>query len=262
MTGILCLMSLNGILLIATNEGFIGASNALARSVRKVMPDIAIDIHCDQPGFLERELYDDVQIIEDPHRRSKVDRLPLTRFDRTLYLDSDIRVIEDISEMFRLLDRFDLAIAHAHARHRKETLTKWRNDLPESFPQYNGGVILYHSAKKEVLDFMRHWQRVFHESEFRKDQVTLRELLWETDLRLHTLPPEYNVRYEKYLDVWDAKEAKPRILHFQRFRSGDEDFAQDAAKTVKSTRQKRKENRSLGSISFSAIFSFLKSRIK
>ena len=211
-------MPLNGILLIATNEQYIRASNGLARSVRKVMPDIPIDIHCDLPDFLQRDLFDKVEIIEDPHRRSKVDRMAHTRFDRTLYLDSDIRVVADLGDMFGLLDKFDLAIAHAHARNRYETLEHWRKPLPEAFPQYNGGVVLYNSAKPEVMEFMKEWQDAFHESGFHKDQVTLRELLWDTDLRLHTLPPEYNVRYEKYLKVWDYKEADPKILHFKRFK--------------------------------------------
>jgi hypothetical protein len=45
----------------------------------------------------------------------------------------------------------------------------------------------------------------------------LRELLWGSDLRLHILPPEYNIRYERYLSFWDPKEAVPQILHLAKF---------------------------------------------
>ena len=50
--------------------------------------------------------------LEGAHTRSKVDCLHRSRFARTLYLDADIRVIHDISEMFIVLDRFDIALAH------------------------------------------------------------------------------------------------------------------------------------------------------
>ena len=137
-----------------------------------------------------------------------------TRFQRTLYLDTDIRVVADISEMFDILDRFDIAIAHAHARNRKETKTVWHFHIPDAFPQMNGGVLLFRSSPT-VLDLLRAWQRAYHSAGFAKDQVTLRELLWLSDLRLHILPPEYNIRYERYLSFWEAREAIPRILHFR-----------------------------------------------
>ena len=68
-----------------------------------------------------------------------------------------------------------------------------------------------------VLELLRAWGPAYHSAGFKKDQVTLRELLWLSDLRIHILPPEYNVRYEKYMRVWEEKEAIPRILHFSAF---------------------------------------------
>src|SRR5215212_7194081 len=134
-----------------------------------------------------------------------------------LYMDTDIRVVADISEMFEVLDRFDIALAHAHARNRPETTEVWNIQIPEAFPQMNGGVILF-KATPPVLELMREWQAAYHRAGFSKDQVTLRELIWLSDLRLHILPPEYNLRYEKYLSVWRPREAVPRILHFERFK--------------------------------------------
>jgi len=61
------------------------------------------------------------------------------------------------------------------------------------------------------------WSNAYHESEFDKDQVTLRELLWLSDLRIATLPPEYNLRFKKYLKIWEGDEAQPKILHFGEF---------------------------------------------
>jgi hypothetical protein len=207
---------MDGVLYIATGEGFTRAANGSAASVRERMPGLAIDIFTDRPDALDRSLFDRIEPITDPHRRSKVDCLPRTRFDRTLYLDTDTRVVADIREMFTVLDRFDIALAHAHSRNRASHVEAWRKPLPPAFPQLNGGVILYRRSPP-VVAFLEAWAAAYHGAGIAKDQTTLRELLWDSDLRLHILPPEYNVRYDKYLKVWAPDEATAKILHYRRF---------------------------------------------
>ena len=116
-----------------------------------------------------------------------MDYLQLTPFDRTLYLDSDTMICTPIDDVFDLLDRFDIALAHAHSRNRKRTLKRWTQDLPRSFPQFNGGVIAYRS-RPQVLELLDEWRQCFHSEGFKKDQVRLRELLWKSDLRITMLP--------------------------------------------------------------------------
>ncbi len=207
---------MDGVLYIATGEGFARAANGSALSVREQMPGVAIDIFTDRPECLEPGLFDRVEEITDPHRRSKVDCLPRTRFERTLYLDTDTRVVADIREAFGVLQRFDIALAHAHSRNRSSHVEEWRKPLPPAFPQLNGGVILFRATPR-IAAFLEAWRAAYHTAGFEKDQTTLRELLWESDLRLHILPPEYNVRYKKYLKLWAADEAQPKILHYRRF---------------------------------------------
>ncbi len=181
-----------------------------------MQPDLSIDIFTDSPDVLESELFDRVEIIDSPHRRSKVDYLPKTRFERTLYLDTDTRVVDNISDLFQLLDRFDIAFAHAHTRNRRTHVEQWRISLPQSFPQLNGGVILYR-GDEHTREFLASWSAAYHEAGFSKDQTTLRELIWSSDLKLYVLPPEYNVRYDKYVRIWSESEATPKILHYRRF---------------------------------------------
>ncbi|MCC5973281.1 MAG: hypothetical protein JJT81_04435 [Rubellimicrobium sp.] len=207
---------MDGILYIATGEAFTRAANAAAASVRAQCPGLAIDIFTDSAGVLDPALFDRILPIEDPHRRSKVDYLPRTRFDRTLYLDTDTRIVADITEMFDILDRFDIAFAHAHARNKTTHVEHWTKPLPPAFPQLNGGVILYRRTPA-VTAFLADWSRAYHTAGFGKDQTTLRELVWDSDLRPYILPPEYNIRYEKYLKVWTRDEASPKILHYRRF---------------------------------------------
>ena len=204
----------NGVLFVATGDYALAAHHAAA-SIREHSPNLGIQIFTDCKD-LPAEHFDHIGTIPDPHRRSKVDFISQSCFERTLYLDSDIRIVEDISEMFMLLDRFDIAVAHAHMRNHSPTTQLWRCEIPESFPQMNAGVILFNNSPG-VMKLLADWRVAYKEAGFAKDQVSLRELLWLSDLRIATLPPEYNIRYEKYLEVWAEKEARPRILHYARF---------------------------------------------
>ncbi|SIT74336.1 hypothetical protein SAMN05421665_0032 [Yoonia rosea] len=205
-----------GVNYICTGAVFTKAGVNSARSVRKHSPNLLIDIYTDSPSEIPDGLFDMVHLIADPHRRSKVDYMAKTRFDRSLYLDTDTRVVTDISNMFDLLDRFDLAIAHAHERNKKGNLGGWRCTIPDNFPQLNSGVMVYRRTPV-VINMLSDWQAAFHTAGFNKDQVTLRELLWLSDLRIYILPPEYNVRYAKYIKVWAPNEAEPKILHFASY---------------------------------------------
>jgi hypothetical protein len=143
--------------------------------------------------------------------RDKAFNLHLSPYERTVYLDGDTYVTGDISALFSLLDEFDVALAHAPYR---EVLSK--PDIPSSFPEFNGGVICFCDTD-EVRQFLNRWvskykaqiergspdgEVVFEDCDSleeipngrKHDQPPLREALYESDLRIATLPPEYNFR--------------------------------------------------------------------
>lgn len=211
-----------GVIYIATGRKYIEMAMKSALSIRKFSPELNIHLFgdWDKQGFnFEKSCapFTSVGMVEDAHYRSKVDYMCKSLYDRTLYLDTDTRVAEDITPMFKLLDRFDIALAHAPERVTR--LQKWNTDVPDSFPQFNSGVILYKNSK-EVIQVLSDWKQAFQEAKFRSDQVTLRELLWKSDLRIATLPPEYNLRFFKYIFLWNRREAKAKILHLHYYRRG------------------------------------------
>lgn len=204
----------NGVVFITSGAFHTCAAVEAAKSIRATNPAIPVDL------FTDTELHSDVfsRIVKIPegHLRSKVDYLGASRFPRTLYLDSDTRIVEDLTPMFGLLERFDIALAHSHQRRGARQNIYWRKAIPDAFPQLNGGVILYRQ-NAGVQAFLKDWKQAYHEAGFKWDQITLRELIWNSDLRVYVLPPEYNVRYAKYLDIWGEDEATPKILHFAEF---------------------------------------------
>jgi hypothetical protein len=203
-----------GVIFIAVGKFYVERAKEAALSVRNSNPWLPITLFTDQNAA--SDIFSEVIRFEKGHYRSKIDYLDESPYERTLYLDTDVRVIADLRSMFVLLDRFELAVSHAHRRNDDLTREIWRERIPDAFPQANGGVILYRRTAA-VIDALQEWRKAFHEAGFRKDQVTLREILWTRDLKVYFLPPEYNIRYRKYLYTMSKREAEPKILHMKRF---------------------------------------------
>jgi len=210
---------MNGIMYCSYGLEHVNNTIKSARSAKKHCPDLPVCIFTNAEGSDQikqkgaTKLFEHIFVKEKMHRRSKLDYFNECPFDRTLFLDGDTTIKADIREMFQLLDAFDIALAHAHARNRKKTTKIWRIELPDSFPQFNSGVFLFKKTP-EVRAFFEDWRKSYHEAGIRKDQVTLRECLWKSGLRIATLPPEYNLRYKKYLFIWRRNEATLKIAHY------------------------------------------------
>lgn len=204
----------SGVIFVASGAGHVEVACAAARSVRATNPGLAIALFSDRPP--PEGIFDILRPIEDPHARSKVDMLPMTPFARTLFLDNDTRVLRQLSEMFVLLDVFELAMAQVVRWHKPSYQRTWRAPVPPCFPQYNSGVMLYR-ATEEILRFLERWRADYHAAGIREDQVTLREALWTAPPKLCTLPPQYNMRSYSFVDRYLSQRAKPRILHLPKY---------------------------------------------
>jgi hypothetical protein len=139
-----------------------------------------------------------------------------SRFDKTLYLDVDLFVIADIRDVFEVLDRFDMAMAHDPISNGVRCHTFWCKVLPNAFPQFNGGVVAFRHSPK-VEDLLKNWSAAVRENNFNRDQPVLRELVWNSELRITTLPPEYNLMRFKDLHLWRTHHSAPRIIHSPQF---------------------------------------------
>lgn len=202
-----------GVVYVATGAAHAEAARRSAASVRATNPALGIALFTDQPvigaGF------DVVHAIADPHKRSKVDHLAATPFAETLYLDSDTRVRGDLDELFRLLERFELACAlrgNAVTRHRKG---RGARDIPDAFPEYNCGVLLYRGTER-VRGFLEAWRRAYAALGKVADQRSFRDTVWDSDLRIAVLTSRYNAR--RFDPVgWLLRGERPVIQHMNRF---------------------------------------------
>ncbi|MGE0004596.1 MAG: hypothetical protein AB7S92_03300 [Parvibaculaceae bacterium] len=206
----------SGIVFICTGEFYTDRALEAAESVRRSNPRIPMVLFTDQT--IRSELFVSIERITDPHMRSKIDYLDKSPFDLTLYLDTDVRVIGDISDMFGLLEKYEMAGAHVRARAKPRRLKSWRLSLPRTFPQINCGVLLYKKCEATSRLF-RDWQAAYREAKLEGDQLTFRETLWRSDVKFYVLAPEYNMRSSALLTLL-SKEPRPVILHKRSYHFG------------------------------------------
>ncbi|OIP83976.1 MAG: hypothetical protein AUK37_06445 [Rhodobacterales bacterium CG2_30_65_12] len=204
-----------GVIYVATGPDYRALAEASARSLRAVEPELAVDLFTDDPGAAAPGLFDAVHRIDDPHPRSKLDCMGATRFARTLFLDADTRVLAPLGDLFDVLERFDLALAHDVRRASALIRAGHEVATPYAFPQLNSGVVLYRRSPV-MLGFLAEWARRFGESGATRDQPVLRDMLWQSDLRFWVLPPEFNLRRVTMLDAWEPEDAVPTVLHSHR----------------------------------------------
>jgi hypothetical protein len=204
----------DGVLFVATGAGYRRLAARAAASVARVSPGVAIDLFTDAP-FAD-PVFAEVHLLEDVWFRSRIDAMARTRFERTLHLDADVLAVADLRDVFEVLERFDVALAHDQWRNSPAANVEWRRPLPNAFPQFNGGVIAYRRSA-EVLAFLAAWAEALRASGLKRDQPVLRELLWESGLRIATLPPEYNLLDKSRITRWDRLQTAPRLVHHYRF---------------------------------------------
>ena len=204
-----------GVVLVATGaERYIALAARAAASVRRHCPGLAVDLFTDAPR--EAPVFDRVHVLAEPWFRSKIDALAGARFARTLYMDADMLALADFRDVFEVLDRFDIALAQDWYRNAPLHHSFWRKPLPPAFPMFNGGLIALR-RNPATSAFLADWRKAIRESGSDRDQISLRELLWDSELRIATLPEEYNLLLIQGLRYWTTLFAAPRIIHSPKF---------------------------------------------
>ena len=111
-------------------------------------------------------------------------------FDRTLFLDVDTYAAGDLSELFTLLDAFDVAAAQAPI-----SVSFPLDGVPDAFPELNTGVIAFRRADN-VTRFLQAWLAEYDRWR-RTRRISPPSVggLLDEGVRLAVLPPEFNLRF-------------------------------------------------------------------
>ena len=199
-----------GFVFAATGEIYTIIARRAARSLRQVHPEAEIDLFTDAP--LDDLVFSQVHQLTSSFFRPKMEALARSRFDRTVCLDADIMVVGDLDPVFEVLTQFDIAGCYDRNINADHAMRIHRRPLPAAFPVVNTGVLGVRKSPK-VKAFLEHWQTAVKETNSDRDQPAFRELLFDSDLRLCTLPPTFNFMTFHELARWWGTFSAPRVLH-------------------------------------------------
>lgn len=220
-----------GFVLAASGRGYTEIAVNAAQSLREVCPDAAIDLFTDAPPEGPHP-FDRVHALEKTWHRPKFEALRRSRFDLTVYMDNDIVVLADISDVFEVLERHDVMGAHNELRSTGTGVRVHTRPLPNAYPQINGGFLGIRRSPA-TLAFLDDVERAMDEGQLNRDQAVIRELLFDSDLRLAVLPGDYNFMRHVLLKGMKGNFAAPRVLHLRRL----QEHLRDGGRPVTSVRR-------------------------
>lgn len=182
-----------GVVYFASGPTYIEKAEISADSLRAHNPELPITLCTDEQ--VDSSAFDDILMVETAleEKGDSILSAEQIRYDRTLFLDADTYVAADITDVFTLLDRFDLVATHNEARawYHQEIYEQAGVNLPACFPEYNTGVVGY-TDSRAVRRLFERWNQIYGELEYERNQPAFRIALYESDVNLGTLPPEYN----------------------------------------------------------------------
>ena len=133
-----------------------------------------------------------------------------TPYKKTIALDTDTYILDNISNLFDILDTFDLAMVPDEALPARSTIIGLKGGY-SALGYYNCGFIAFRKSNKTDILF-KTWGKEFLDFEELEpaDQGPLIRALVNTDLRFITLPKEYNTRlFSKCTSI----HGKVKIIH-------------------------------------------------
>ena len=203
----------SGVLFVVTGSHYTFAATDAARSVADTNPWLKIGIFSDQD--IADPIFHFIGKIEGSDSRRKHEYVRQSPFANTLYLDSDVRVVADLRDLFRLLERHEMAGAHVRYRSSPRRLGRHQLDIPQAFPQINCGVLLYKKCLA-VDDLFQSWADLYRVGGFTRDQIPFREALWQSQVEFYAIASEYNTRS---IPLFPSKSPLPVILHINALHS-------------------------------------------
>jgi hypothetical protein len=181
-----------GIIYVATGKKYIQEAQISAQTVKNITKLPATLFTNDISLVTQKELFERVIIIPDAkcHFVDKTYGMLHTPYDKTLFLDSDAKLVRDITHLFELLSHFDIALAPDKNRTTGEYKT-----TPYAFFEWNTAVVLF--RKNEITSrLFQKWREAnleeYHQKVEHSDQPSFKHLLFYSEARVYPLPNCYN----------------------------------------------------------------------
>jgi hypothetical protein len=184
-----------GIIYVATGDNFYQEAEISAKAVKEEM-EVSITLFTDRDR--NTNTFDNIEIIPNPTYGfiDKIYGIKHSPYNKTIYLDTDTLVCDEIYELFDILGEFDLAATFDVTRwagNITDNATKpgrYVDEIPRSFPTYSTGLIAFIDNDR-TNSLFNNWQEVI-KSPDHGDQPSFRRALYYSDVRINALIPAYN----------------------------------------------------------------------
>lgn len=214
----------NGYLYIVTGDGYAKECLFSIQSLKRYNSEkVCVFSEEKYRQMLEPEC-DFFFVINSKLKRPKIEYMSQSPFKNTVYLDSDTFITTNISDLFELVLKYDFGGVFCNSRKREnysKAISKYAK-IPYSFSEINTGVMVFNNSV-EVRNLFLNWNKYYYKYLAKTngwDQPSFRIALWESNVKLCHLPPEYNVRPKSvFQKVRDNKKLlgkmhmEPRIYH-------------------------------------------------
>ena len=199
----------SGFAYVATGAAYLPEALHSAATLRRQHPEIPICLITDCPPA-ELGPFTEIHRPVGPVAHKPIDKLLAYEapYERIIFLDTDTHVVGDLSPVFRLLERFDLALL-------QDVNRGWNYELPDvplAFSEFNTGVIAFRKSDG-VAQFFRDWranyQQLRAELNLISDQPSFRRTIFLSPLRVAPLPSEFHFLG----DYPNATLWKVRLIH-------------------------------------------------
>lgn len=170
-------------------ERFFNEVKTSVKTLRKFNKGVKISLFTDNQKLLKEEinLFDSIHEIKNPQYSvklfaDKIFAIKNSPYQKSVYLDSDTIITDNLSELFLILDEYDIAAVN--------TPFKNRNYHPLFF---NAGMLVFNLNNK-TKSFFELWEQNYLKSTHYSDQPAFRNVLQKSHISIFTLPSEYNFR--------------------------------------------------------------------
>jgi hypothetical protein len=202
-----------GFVYVATGSKFLAEAESSVRTLRMWNPDAKVSLITDRP--YTSTIFDSIIVTTERNLHPYQFKLNMIEapYDFCVFLDSDTEVLSDISELFCLLNQFDIAISKDYFA---KGISDYSSDIENSIlPEWNTGVIAFRRSD-EMCDFFNtcaeNYAKLYIEEGFVRGQRSFLQTLYYSRLRIIEFPNTYNfMPYEATLIPSDVK-----ILHGRR----------------------------------------------
>lgn len=191
-----------GVLYIALGIEFLAMALRSATTLRQQSPQFSIAIVTNvtprrdgrfawTEGLVDH--WEHVAVAAAQNRTIKLSMYEHSPFARTLYLDADTEVLEDISPMFRWLEHADLAM-HLQPRGNRPRFSDvdlGDGTLVRDLPHWNSGVVIFRRSEA-AREFFATWQAEFLRLGQAVDQVALASTMLRTPARTLAFDARWN----------------------------------------------------------------------